>query len=584
MLSRIILFTLAALSSFVPANSSALENNNNLANGAACALERVSVRPENDLLQTSLTQDTERIALNPLFENIQTTIGYRFQNAELLILALRHSSTDKGHTLSSRGYERLEFFGDAVLEHIIRGILWYDFPHLNDGGLRKTCSRLVENNSIAKISEILRLPEISKDLGLTLPSFDAKTLHTHGKADFVESLIAAIYEDGGIEEAIFFIQKYWRSKKAPKELIAIFNELAVELKAFKTKQPAQTSQKLLTKINGQKSNDSLSFLGEGVLALTLKRFLCKHFPEASEGNLTDKYSEISSNQAIDELCKAFHLDLKSAAMKKHIGDLYVKDGLEKASRYILSYWTSLKAPQVILNVIRKKAGSNEMIFFIKPEVYSSFLIKPPKLPEGLVLKRVVEAKDNSADFQSIEAPESSNERTTTHSVSDVVPEKAQTTSNKAVGSVNASSKEKAKKVRTPQQIAERKARRELLKSKREKRRAAKLEAQKIGDDFLVKKKPRDKKEGVLVETADESLKKAPETMSIIQAEDSEKPSSLIIAAGMSNSIIPDSAAVMIPKNTRKRSKNNKADSKVEALTPLSFGFTSVPEDWKEWDK
>ncbi|MBP6985064.1 MAG: hypothetical protein KBB83_00575 [Alphaproteobacteria bacterium] len=527
MFSRFLLSSLISLSMTLPAISSGFDKGNNLDSGLPIAelegsvSKQLELLPESNYLQYRLPQESERIVLNPLFADLQMTIGYRFRNSDLLILALRHSATDKGHTISSRGYERLEFFGDAVLEHIMRSMLWYDFPHINNGELRKTCSRLVDNGSSAKVSEVLRLPEISKELGLTPPSFDAKTLNTHGKADYVESLIAAIYEDGGIDAARAFIQKYWRSKNAPEELLNIFNKLTDELKAIKAKQAVPGSKQSLTRLNYDgKYNDSLSFLGEGVLGLSLKRFLCKQFPEASEGDLTSKYSAISSNQAIDGLCKAFHLKLKNAAMKKQIGELYIKDGLDETSLYILSYWTSLEAPLAIQNVIRKKAGSKEMIFFVKPEEHSSFLISADKESRNSVLTGFLESRDNpnystsaGSSQKTVKVVQSDPPfpimtPTTVNLVKESIRPASSTRKSvkinnqadpdpiKTGGSVTIDSKKKAKKdktpkskkVRTPQQIAERKAHREILKIKREKRRAAKLAAQKVSEGVSAKKK------------------------------------------------------------------------------------------------
>lgn len=520
MFSRFILFTLTSLSFSFPSISSDIINNNNSVNGSSSALSQSLTYPdryrvvvqENKPTQASLSQETSKIALNPVFADLQKVIGYHFHNVELLILALRHSSTDKGHTLSSRGYERLEFFGDGVLEYILRSMLWYDFPHLNNGELRNTCSKLVENSTLATVSELLRLPETSKELGLAPPSFNSKSLNAHGKADFVESLIAAIYEDGGIDAAKDFIHKYWRGKSAPGDLTDIFTKLNAELMAIKEKlDPA--SQKLLTRLNyDKKYDDSVSFLGEGVLGLALKRLLCRLFPEASEGDLTKKFTAISSNKAIDNLCKLLHPGQNRAFMKKYIGELFIAEGLEKTSTYILTAWTSERAPVAIQKVINKNVLSNEMMSFVEPARHSSFLISSAgKKSKDSALPGTLVSRENSTDFKLAGSCQKADESVSTSSIEEPISEifvkgdniPAMTANNsvkidtqaipdpiKTEGPVKKSSKKKkAKKFRTPQQLAERKENREKLKIERETRRAAKLQAQMTGKDVTVKRKP-----------------------------------------------------------------------------------------------
>ena len=51
-------------------------------------------------------------------KELEKKIGYHFQNPELLEKALRHSSYANEHRMNRiECNERLEFLGDAVLEH-----------------------------------------------------------------------------------------------------------------------------------------------------------------------------------------------------------------------------------------------------------------------------------------------------------------------------------------------------------------------------------------------------------------------------------------------------------------------------------
>jgi dsRNA-specific ribonuclease len=272
---------------------------------------------------------------NQLLADLQEKIGYRFKDTKLLTLAFLHSSEDKGQTPSGRGYQRLEFLGDGVLEYTMREILWNDFPHLNNGKLRDTCSILVANDTLAHISQDLQLPQLSKKLNLAPAAYNPSSLSAHNKADFVESLVAAIYEDGGIEASKAFVQRYWKSPQAPKYIKGIFLKQSRAL----AKETRKTPHAPLTRLNfDKKYDDSLSFLGEGILELVLTEHLYKEFPEDSEGNLTKKYIILTSIKSIEKLCKKKKMPMNHSLLKTSLGKKYLKDGLQKTAHYILSLW------------------------------------------------------------------------------------------------------------------------------------------------------------------------------------------------------------------------------------------------------
>ena len=62
-------------------------------------------------------------------ESIEREIGYTFNNKELLLEALTHSSYTNEMKINKRNhYERLEFLGDAVLELLSSEFLFARFP------------------------------------------------------------------------------------------------------------------------------------------------------------------------------------------------------------------------------------------------------------------------------------------------------------------------------------------------------------------------------------------------------------------------------------------------------------------------
>src|SRR5277367_6186209 len=125
------------------------------------------------------------------FERCERRIGYEFRDKTLLGAALTHASGAQ-HRLASN--ERLEFLGDAILGAVVCELLYAQYPEYLEGDLTKIKSIVVSRQTCAKISEALNLQEfLVLGKGMTThPSVPPSLL-----ADVFESLIAAIYLDGG---------------------------------------------------------------------------------------------------------------------------------------------------------------------------------------------------------------------------------------------------------------------------------------------------------------------------------------------------------------------------------------------------
>ena len=135
-------------------------------------------------------------------------IGYFFKNKTLLINSLVHPSslTDnkKNKIKLANDFERLEFLGDRVLGLAISSIIYKKFSKNNEGDLSKKLSYLVQKNFLYKISIDLKIDTILNY------SFKKNTkMNISILADSIESLIGAIYLDGGFINAKKFINKIW---------------------------------------------------------------------------------------------------------------------------------------------------------------------------------------------------------------------------------------------------------------------------------------------------------------------------------------------------------------------------------------
>ena len=132
-------------------------------------------------------------------QRCEQLIGYVFANRELLLSALTHASGAQ-HRLSSN--ERLEFLGDAVLGFVVCELLFREFPDYLEGDLTKVKSVVVSRETCARVSARIGLEECLI-LGKGMSS--NAVLPASLMADVFESLVAAIYLDGGLEPARHFV-------------------------------------------------------------------------------------------------------------------------------------------------------------------------------------------------------------------------------------------------------------------------------------------------------------------------------------------------------------------------------------------
>jgi ribonuclease-3 len=138
-----------------------------------------------------------------ILEQCQQTIGYRFHQPDLLRGALTHASGANTRLASN---ERMEFLGDAVLGLITCEQLYLRFPDYQEGDLTKIKSSVVSRRTCAQFSKELNLGEFLF-LGRGMNIADSHAVPSSMLADVYESLVAAIYLDGGLDAARTFILK-----------------------------------------------------------------------------------------------------------------------------------------------------------------------------------------------------------------------------------------------------------------------------------------------------------------------------------------------------------------------------------------
>ena len=135
------------------------------------------------------------------FEELEKNIGYTFNNKELLKKALTHTSYAYEKHIESN--EKLEFLGDSILEYISSKYMYNNYSNLREGEMTKVRAEVVCEDSLYNVAKAHNFSDfilIGKSEANTGGKFKPAIL-----ADSIEATIAAIYFDGGLEEAEKFI-------------------------------------------------------------------------------------------------------------------------------------------------------------------------------------------------------------------------------------------------------------------------------------------------------------------------------------------------------------------------------------------
>ena len=144
---------------------------------------------------------------NGSLAEVEKIIGYVFKDRSHLRTALTHKSyvNEKlvGHAES---YEKYEFLGDAILEYISSEFLFEEYKELSEGELTKLRASLVCEFTLSKIVRALKLGQYVL--------FSKGEKNTGGAdrdsilCDIFESILGAVYLDGGIEPARVYVKTH----------------------------------------------------------------------------------------------------------------------------------------------------------------------------------------------------------------------------------------------------------------------------------------------------------------------------------------------------------------------------------------
>ncbi|GAM99494.1 ribonuclease III [alpha proteobacterium U9-1i] len=140
------------------------------------------------------------------FDALEDRIGYAFKDRALLREAMTHASAIDGKK-RGRSYDRLEFLGDRVLGLIVAERLFADHREAEEDGLAPRFNALVNRSACARAAR-------RADLGAAvIVSASEEQQGGRGKeailADVCESVLAALFLDGGMDASKAFVFKFW---------------------------------------------------------------------------------------------------------------------------------------------------------------------------------------------------------------------------------------------------------------------------------------------------------------------------------------------------------------------------------------
>ena len=135
---------------------------------------------------------------------LEAVLGHRFDDPRLLDVALAHPSFAHEYD-GSRGNERLEFLGDAVLDLAVARLLYDAHPRWSEGDLTRARAALVNSRTLARCA---------RELGLGAHARLGRTERKTGGADkerilanVFEALLGALYLDAGLAPVTALAQR-----------------------------------------------------------------------------------------------------------------------------------------------------------------------------------------------------------------------------------------------------------------------------------------------------------------------------------------------------------------------------------------
>lgn len=182
---------------------------------------------------------------------LEEKLNYTFNDISLLEKALTHSSFANEARNGISSNERLEFLGDSVLSVIVSDYIFKEFRNIPEGELTKLRASLVCEKSLCGFSRELNLGEYLK-LGKGEDKGGGRERDSI-LADAFEAVLAAIYLDGGIENARKLVMRFVL-KELQQTDDEVFKDYKTALQEIIQRNPEETVSYYLTGESGPDHN------------------------------------------------------------------------------------------------------------------------------------------------------------------------------------------------------------------------------------------------------------------------------------------------------------------------------------------
>jgi len=196
---------------------------------------------------------------------IEKKINYTFLKKSILHKALTHKSIK---TSPDANYERLEFLGDAVIDHVVSQWLFDKYPLADEGELTLKRAAFVKKSFLAKMGKNLNL--LKHAIVSTSLDLNNKKVQKNLLGNIYEAIVGAIFLDGGIKPAQKFIHKFLIKYEFQVKIDDNFKGRLIEYCQEKGEKPPEFKVKEVTGPDHNKTftiivvlNKNLIYLGKG---------------------------------------------------------------------------------------------------------------------------------------------------------------------------------------------------------------------------------------------------------------------------------------------------------------------------------
>lgn len=137
------------------------------------------------------------------FTECEELLGYKFKDSSLFVQCFTHSSYTN-ENFGAKNNERLEFFGDKIIDFTVTEYLYEKYPTEDEGKLTERRKNLVSKGPLTRATFRLN---IDKFILLGNGILNDRDPDEKFYSSLYEAVVAGIYLDGGLEKAKKFILK-----------------------------------------------------------------------------------------------------------------------------------------------------------------------------------------------------------------------------------------------------------------------------------------------------------------------------------------------------------------------------------------